>query len=80
MQAYCDVFFLQIIFKWTSTEAHVYMQRHQGGKVKHSDVSNMIYHKFSHGTLSYTLIGENLNVMLEFKLSLLIIIAVTFKH
>ena len=59
-------FFLRIFFKRTSTEAHVYMRRHQGAKVKHSDVSNVIYHKFSHGAVSYTLKGENVNVMLEF--------------
>ena len=51
--------------KRTSTEAHVYMRRHQGAKVEHFDVSNVIYHKFSHGTVSYTLSGENVNVMLE---------------
>ena len=49
----------------TSTEARVYMRRHQGAKVKHFDVSNVIYHKFSHGAVSYTLNGENVNVMLE---------------
>ena len=27
--------------------------------------SNMIYHKFSHGAVSYTLNGKNINVMLE---------------
>ena len=57
-------FFLRIILKRTSTEAHVYMQRHQGAKVEHFDVSNVIYHKFSHGAVSYTLNGENINVML----------------
>ena len=36
----------------------------QGAKSKHFDVSNVIYHKFSHGTVSYTLNGENVNVML----------------
>ena len=58
-------FFLRIILKRTSTEAHVYMRRHQGAKVKHFDVSDVIYHKFSHGAVSYTLNGENVNVMLE---------------
>ena len=48
-----------------STEAHVYMRRHQGAKVEHFDVSNVIYHKCSHGAVSYTLNGENVNVMLE---------------
>ena len=65
MHGYFNVFFLRIILKLTSTEAHVYMRRHQGAKVKHFDVSNVIYHKFSHGAVSYTLNGENVNVMLE---------------
>ena len=60
--------FLSIILKQTSTEAHVYMGRHQGGKVKHFNVSNMIYLKFSHGAVSYMLNGENVNVMLEFEI------------
>ena len=59
MQGYCDVFFLRIILKRTSTEAHVYMRRHHGAKVTHFDVSNVIYHKFSHGAVSYTLYGAN---------------------
>ena len=49
----------------TSAEAHVYTRPHQDAKVKHFDVSNVIYHKFSHGAVSYTLNGENVNVMLE---------------
>ena len=67
MQGYCDVFFLRIILKPTKTEAHVYMRRHQGAKVEHFDVSNVIYHKFSQGAVSYTLNGENVNVMLELR-------------
>ena len=54
--------------KRTSTEAHVYMRRHQGAIVEHFDVSDVIYHKFSHGGVSYTLNGKNVNVMLECKL------------
>ena len=49
--------------KRTSTEAHVYMRRHQGAKVEHLDVSNVIYHKFSHRGVSNTLNGENVNVV-----------------
>ena len=56
MQGYCDIF-LWTILKRTLTEAHVYMRRHQGAKVVHFDVSNVIYHKFSHGAVSYTLNG-----------------------
>ena len=62
-------FFLRIILKRTSTEAHVYMRRHQNAKVKHFDVSNVIYHKFLHGAVSYRLNGKNVNVMLEFELT-----------
>ena len=58
-------FFLRIILKRTSTEAHVYMRGHQGTIVEHFDVSNVIYHKFSHRAVSYTLNGENVKVMLE---------------
>ena len=31
-----------------------------------SSVSNVIYHKFSHGAAFYKLNGKNVNVMLEF--------------
>ena len=65
MQGYCDVFFPRIILRRTSTEAHVYMRRHQGAKVKHFDASNVIYYKFSNDAVSYTLNGENVNIMLE---------------
>ena len=41
------------------------MRRHQDAKVKHFDVRNVIYHKFSHGAVSYTLNRGNVNVMLE---------------
>ena len=54
-------------------EKHVYMRRHQGAKVEHYDVSNVIYHKFSHGAVSYTLNGKNVNVMLELLFFLLYI-------
>ena len=49
-----------------STEAHFYMQHHQSPKCKHFNVSDVIYHKFSHGAAFYILDGENINVMLEF--------------
>ena len=63
-------FFLRIILKRTSTEVHVYMRRHQGAKVEHFDVSNVIYHNFSHGGVSYTLNWENLNVVVELVMQL----------
>ena len=50
--------FYGLFFKRTSTEAHVNMRRHQDAKVKQFDVSNVIYHKFSHDAASYTLNGE----------------------
>ena len=62
---YCD-FYLRISLKWTLTEAHLYMQRHQGAKCKHLDVSEIIYHNCSHGPAFYMLNGENVNVMLEY--------------
>ena len=31
-----------------------------------SSVSNVIYHKFSHGAAFYTLNGKNVNAMLEY--------------
>ena len=70
MQGYCDIF-LWTNLKQTSTEARVYMRRHQGAKVEHFDVSNVIYHKFSHGAVSYTLNEENVNVMLELPMKVL---------
>ena len=51
--------------KQTSTEAYVYMGRHQGAKCKRFDVSNLIYHKFSPAAAPYTLYGVNFNIMLE---------------
>ena len=66
MQGYFDVFFLRTILKRTSIQAHVYTRRHLSAKVELFDVSNVIYHKFSHGAVSYMLNGENVNIMLEF--------------
>ena len=40
-------------------------------------VSNMIYHKFSHGAAFYTLNGKNVNVMLEF---LIYLVSLLFIH
>ena len=45
------------------------MRRHQDAKVKHLDVSNVIYHKFSHGAVSYMYNVENVNVMLEYQIT-----------
>ena len=68
MQGYHNVF-LKIILKRMSTEAHVYIRRHQGAKFENFDFSNVIYHKFSHGAVSYTLNGENAYVILELMLN-----------
>ena len=62
MQGYCDIFFMNYL----EADDDVYMGRHQGAKVEHFEVSNVIYHKFSHRAVSYTLNGENVNVMLQF--------------
>ena len=43
---------------------------HQVGKVERFDVSNVIYHRFSHGAVSYTFNGENVNIMLELSIFL----------
>ena len=68
--ASCGCFFFFFFFYglfWCGRRQK-HMFSHQGAKVKHFDVSNVIYHKFSHGAVSYTLNGENVNVMLEYRL------------
>ena len=57
--------FLRIILKWTTMEAHLYMQHHQGAKCEHFNVSDMIYHKSPHGASFHMLNGENVNIMWE---------------
>ena len=44
------------------------MRRHQGAKFDHVDIGNVMHHKFSHDTASFTLYGENVDVLLEFEL------------
>ena len=44
----------------------------QGAKVEHFDVSNVIYHKFSHWAVSYMLNGENVNIKLDYGITFLI--------
>ena len=65
MQRYCDIFskdyFEADVDRSTCLHA-------TPSKVEHFDVSNVIYHKFSHGAVFYTLNGENVNIMLEFLL------------
>ena len=65
MQGYCDV------YKWTSLKRtspevkclHPTSSRREMCTLS---VSNVIYHKFSHGAAFYTLNGKNVNVMLEY--------------
>ena len=68
MQGYCDIFKWTIL-KWTSPEVkclHLTSSRREMCTLSTLSVSNVIYHKFSHGAAFYTLNGKNVNVMLEF--------------
>ena len=67
MQGYCDV------YKWTflkraSPEVKCLHPTSSRREMCTLSVSNVIYHKFSHGAAVYTLNGKNVNVMLEFRL------------
>ena len=67
MQGYWDV------YKWTilkrmSPEVKCLHPTSSRREMCTSSVSNVIYHKFSHGAAFYTLNGKNLNVMLEFQM------------
>ena len=64
MQGYCDA------YKWTilkrmSPEVKCLYQTSSRREMCTSSVSNVIYHKFSHGAAIYRLIGKNVNIMLE---------------
>ena len=64
MLGYCNVYQWTIL-KRTSPEVkclHLTSSKHE---MYTSSVSNVIYHKFSHGIAFYTLNGENVNVMLK---------------
>ena len=64
MQGYCDDYKWTIL-KQTSPEVkclHPTSSRREMGTLS---VSNVIYHKFSHGAAFYMLNGKNVNVMLE---------------
>ena len=65
IQGYCDVYKLTIL-KRTSPEVKCLHPTSSRREMCTSSVSNVIYHKFSHGAAFYTLNGENVNVMLEF--------------
>ena len=65
MQAYCDV------YKWTilkraSPEVKCLHPTSSRREMCTLSVSNVIYHKFSHGAAFYTFNGKNVNVMLEY--------------
>ena len=65
MQGYCDVYKWTIL-KRTSPEVKCLHLTSSRREICTLSVSNVIYHKFSHGAAFYTLNGENVNVMLEF--------------
>ena len=64
MQEYCDVYKWTIL-KRTSPEVKCLHPTSSWREMCTSSVSNVIYHKFSHGPAFYTLNGKNVNVMLE---------------
>ena len=53
------------ILKRTSPEVKCLHPTSSRREMCTSSVSNVIYHKFSHGAAFYTLNGKNVNVMLE---------------
>ena len=65
MQGYCDVY-KWTIFKPTSPEVKCLHPRSSRREMCTSSISNMFYHKVSHGAAFYTLNGKNVNVMLEY--------------
>ena len=64
MQGYCDVYKWTIL-KRTSPEVKCLHPTSSRREMCTLSVSNVIYHKFSHGTAFYTLNGKNVTVMLE---------------
>ena len=64
MQGYCDVYKWTIL-KRTSPEVKCLHPTSSKREMCTLSVSNVIYHKFSHGAAFYTLNGKNVNVMLE---------------
>ena len=70
-QGYCDVYKWTIL-KRTSPVVKCLHPTSSRREMCTSSVSNVIHHKFSHGTAFYTLNGKNVNVMLEFTLNSLI--------
>ena len=66
MQGYCDVY-IWTILKRTSPEVECLHPTSSRREMCTLSVSNVIYHKFSHGATFYTLNGKNVNVMLELR-------------
>ena len=66
MQGYCGVYKWTIL-KRTSPEVKCLHPTSSRREMCTSSVSNVIYHKFSHGAAFYTLNGKNVHVMLELK-------------
>ena len=64
IQGYCDVYKWTIL-KRTSPEVKCLHPTSSRREMCTLSVSNVIYHKFSHGAAFYTLNGKNVNVMLE---------------
>ena len=64
MQGYCDVYKWTILQR-TSPEVKCLHPTSPRREMCTSSISNVIYHKFSHGAAFYTLNGKNVNVMLE---------------
>ena len=69
MQGYCDVYKWTIL-KRTSPEVKCLHPTSSRREMCTSSVSNVIYHKFSHGAAFYTLNGKNVNVKLELSILL----------
>ena len=69
MQGYCDVYKWTIL-KRTSPEAKCLHLTSSKRDICMSSVSNVIYHKFSHGAAFYTLNGKNVKVVLEWLISI----------
>ena len=68
MQGYCDVYKWTIL-KRTSPEVKCLHPTSSRREMCTLSISNVIYHKFSHGAAFYTLNGKNVNVMLEYLIS-----------
>ena len=75
MQGYCDVYKWNIL-KRASPEVKCLHPTSSRREMCTLSVSNVIYHKFSHGTAFYTLNGKNVNVMLEFTINFIHALAV----